>query len=73
MSDGKTTGGTTGVVRPNGAKRIRVLLPQSLRESMTRRIQFIEMRNGPDGEPYQKPVHPPGWCVSAVHARGAWR
>ena len=49
-----------------------MLLPQSLRESMTRRIQFIEMRNGPDGEPYQKPVHPPSWCVSAVHARGAW-
>ena len=61
-----------GIVRPNGAKRIRLLLPQSLRESMTRRIQFIEMRNGPDGEPYPKQAHPPGWCVSAVHARGAW-
>ena len=39
-----------GIVRPNGAKQIRVLLLllllQSLRENMTRRIQFVEMRNG---------------------------
>jgi hypothetical protein len=45
-----------GIIRPRGARRIRVLQPQTLRESMTRRIQFAEMKIGPDGEPYQKPV-----------------
>ena len=61
-----------GIVRPNGAKRIRVLQPQSLREAMTRRIQFIEMRATPNGDITPKQAHPPGWCVSAVHARGEW-
>ena len=61
-----------GIVRPRGAKRICVLLRQTLREFMTRRIQFVETKIGHDGDLHQKPVHPPGWCVSADHARGAW-
>ena len=61
-----------GIVRPNGAKRIRPLQQQSLREAMTRRIQFVEQRMTPQGNPIMKHAHPPGWCVSAVHARGTW-
>ena len=62
-----------GIVRPYGAKRMRHLLPQSLREAMTRQIRFLEERMTPQGDLVQKAIHPPGWCVSAVHARGEWR
>lgn len=61
-----------GIVRAKGAKRISVVPPQSLRETMTRHIEFIQEKTTPHGEIVVKPIHPPAWCVSAVHARGTW-
>ena len=61
-----------GIVRPGGSQRIGLVPPQSLREAMTRQIHFIEQKMDRQGDIVAKPVHPPGWCVSAVHARGTW-
>lgn len=61
-----------GIFRQDGTERISAVAPQSLRELMTRRIEFVEERMNPQGDILVKPVHPPWWCVSAVHARGTW-
>jgi hypothetical protein len=59
-----------GIRRPF-APRIEALPPSLLRERLTANATWItvyETKEGPD----EKPSHPPGWCVAAVHARADW-
>jgi hypothetical protein len=55
------------VRRPAGSPIVRDLPPALLRERLTRCARWVQ-ECGDD----LKPVHPPGWCVQAVHARGDW-
>ncbi|HEX4611307.1 MAG TPA: hypothetical protein VH092_24150, partial [Urbifossiella sp.] len=61
-----------GVIRrPVGAPVVRELPRPLLRERLTRVASWLQYRGtGEDAE--LVPVHPPDWCVSAVHARGDW-
>jgi hypothetical protein len=53
------------------APRIEPLPPPLLRERLAANAQWIAIRETAGG-PVEKPARPPGWCVSAVHARGGW-
>lgn len=52
--------------------RIEDMPRESLRELVTRRVCFLKVSRGKDGEPREERVHPPDWCVAALHRRGAW-
>lgn len=52
--------------------RIEDLPRESLRELVTRRVCFLKVSRGKDGEPREERVHPPDWCIAALHRRGAW-
>ncbi|HJT79288.1 MAG TPA: bifunctional DNA primase/polymerase, partial [Gemmataceae bacterium] len=59
-----------GIRRPF-APRIEVLPPALLRERLAANARFITLRETKEGI-QELPARPPGWCVSAVHARGEW-
>ena len=52
--------------------RIEDLPRESLRERITRHVCFVKVGRTRDGEPREERVHPPDWCVAALHRRGAW-
>jgi hypothetical protein len=56
-----------GIRRPF-APRIDVLPRALLREKLTEHASWWKAKSSGDWEG----AHPPGWCVSAVHARGRW-
>jgi hypothetical protein len=58
-----------GVTRPAGTPVIRNVPAAVLRERLTRFARFTKY-DARSGEWVD--AHPPGWCVSAVHARGVW-
>lgn len=59
------------VRRPPGLPVVREVPPPLLRARMTRCAAWVRVvGQGDDAE--EKPVHPPVWCVNAVHARGEW-
>lgn len=57
--------------RPVGAPVIRELPAALLRDRMTYAAGWAKRVTTKEGEE-EKPVHPPTWCVNAVHARGQW-
>jgi hypothetical protein len=59
-----------GIRRPF-APRIELLPPPLLRERLAANARWITVQGTQDG-PVEVPAHPPGWCVSAVHARAEW-
>lgn len=52
--------------------RIEDLPRESLRELVTRRVCFLKLSRDKQGEPREERVHPPDWCIGALHRRGAW-
>ena len=52
------------------APRIKIVSPALLRSKMSGVVKF--MKPSPDGEMPPQPVHPPEWCVKAVHSAGRW-
>jgi hypothetical protein len=58
-------------IRRSMTPRIEVLPPALLRERLAANAEWVKLRET-DAGTVQKPEHPPGWCVSAVHARGSW-
>jgi hypothetical protein len=61
---------TKGIRRPF-APRIETLPPPLLRERLAANAQWVSVRETKDG-PVEQAARPPGWCVSAVHARAGW-
>jgi hypothetical protein len=59
-----------GIRRPF-APRIEPLPPPLLRERLAANASWITLKETKDGV-VDAPAHPPGWCVSAVHARADW-
>ena len=57
-----------GIKRPADAPRIVVIRNARLRELLTEVAAFAVP--GDKGE--LKPIHPPGWVISAIVARGEW-
>lgn len=53
--------------RDDGEPIVREVTPANLRENLTRCVEFF--RQTDDGT---VSIHPPGWCVRAVHERGEW-
>jgi hypothetical protein len=64
-------GPVAAVRRPAGTPVVRDLPAPLLRERLTRCARWVQLTRGKDG-PEERPAHPPGWCVQAVHARGDW-
>jgi hypothetical protein len=60
-----------GIRRP-AVPRIEQLPAASLREILADRARWVGIREGPNGL-QEYAARPPGWCVSAVHARGTWQ
>jgi hypothetical protein len=58
-----------GIRRPAGSTRIVPLPLPLLRERLAAGAEFVRV----DHTGKAKPIHPPSWCVQAVHARGQWR
>jgi hypothetical protein len=59
-----------GVRRPF-APRIETLPPALLREKLAASASWVQIRETQNAV-VESPVHPPGWCVSAVSARADW-
>ncbi len=59
-----------GIRRPL-APRIDILPASLLRERLTACARFVRLKTTDAGVEHI-PEHPPGWCVSAVHARANW-
>jgi hypothetical protein len=59
------------VRRPPGSPVVRPLPQPLLRELFTRCARWVSIRET-EKEVIEKPVHPPDWCVSAVHNRDRW-
>ncbi len=57
--------------RPPGAPVVRALPRSLLRERLTR-VAFWQQWRGAGEDAALVPVHPPDWCVGAVHDRGDW-
>ena len=66
------TAGPAAVRQPAGSVVVRELAPPLLRDRLTRVADWVKIAETKDGETVGAPAHPPGWCVQAVHARGAW-
>jgi hypothetical protein len=62
--------GSGSIRRPTGP-RIDPLPAATLRERLTRCASWVKVQHTESGERVV-PVHPPDWCVPAVHARGDW-
>lgn len=60
-----------GVRRPAMAPRIAAIQSATLREMLSANARFVKMV-GAEDEAYLKRVHPPGFCVDAIAARGSW-
>jgi hypothetical protein len=65
VRDNSVTG--RGIRRPV-APRIDPLPPPLLREKLAECARWVTVRETEDGSE-ERPAHPPGWCVTAVHAR----
>jgi hypothetical protein len=61
-----------GAIRRPNAPKIEPLPSALLRDGLAANVRWVEVRQTKDG-PEERPGRPPGWCVSAVHARGEWR
>jgi hypothetical protein len=61
---------TKGIRRPF-TPRIDPLPPPLLRERLAANARWLMVQEARGGTSVV-PCHPPGWCVSAVHARGSW-
>jgi hypothetical protein len=61
-----------GVIRPEGAPRVRLLPPARLRECLDIGAEWKKWTKNKDGEPQLVCVRPPLDVVSAVEARGQW-
>jgi hypothetical protein len=59
-----------GIRRPF-SPRIEALPQPLLRERLAANAKFLTRKATKEGVEYL-PAPPPGWCVSAVHARGSW-
>lgn len=59
-----------GISRP-AMPRIDSLPQASLREILAGAARWVAVRETKDG-PQESAARPPGWCVGAVYARGAW-
>ncbi len=63
--------GRERMLRPSGTPVARPVQEPRLREMLTRRCEFVHLRQGKSGvEP--RPVHPPQWLVRALLGRSAW-
>jgi hypothetical protein len=60
-----------GITRPANAPRISPLKEASLRERLSAVARFVKIVYE-EGEETKAQVHPPGFCVAAVAARGDW-
>jgi hypothetical protein len=60
-----------GIRRPF-APRIEPLPPPLLRERLAANASWITLNETKKDGVVETPAHPPGWCVSAVHARADW-
>jgi hypothetical protein len=60
-----------GIRRPV-APRIDLLPPPLLREKLAERAKWVTEKETKDGGAEERPAHPPGWCVAAVHARASY-
>jgi hypothetical protein len=61
---------TNGIRRPF-APRIEPLPPPLLRERLAANAVWVRLKDTKNGV-MEAPGRPPGWCVSAVHARAEW-
>lgn len=61
-------------LKANPKPQIRPLALATLQERISHSIRFeLFVESGQDGKgAVYKTVHPPGWCVRAIHARGEW-
>lgn len=64
-------GAGDGVHRASGSAAITSLPPASLRERMTRFVQFTQLQNR-GGTVQEVAAHPTQWLVGAVDSRGEW-
>jgi hypothetical protein len=60
------------ITRAPGTPRIAILPGPTIREILTRCVEFRQVNGMEDGEPKVEPAHPPDWCVAAVEARGQY-
>jgi hypothetical protein len=65
-----TSQASRGIRRPL-APRIEPLPASILRESLTAVARWVTLHETENGIE-ETPAHPPGWCISAVHARSDW-
>jgi hypothetical protein len=63
--------GNDFVRRSPGAPTIRLVPPAVLRTRLTALCDFLSVTER-SGERIERPVHPPGWLVNAVHDNEAW-
>jgi len=61
-----------GIRRASGSPTIARMPEATLRERLTRKIQFMNIVVTKEGEEDYIPAHPPGWCVRAISERGHW-
>jgi hypothetical protein len=59
------------VVRDDEKPRILTLQHPTLRELLAHHAEWVEERTKKN-DVFEVSVHPPRWCVEAVHARGEW-
>ena len=69
--DDADAGRAAGIDRPADAPRIAEVRRGLLRELLAGAGRFVKRAETEDG-PADRHVHPPGWCVNAVHERGDW-
>jgi hypothetical protein len=67
----RDTSPAAGGFRRPFAPRIEPVPTASLRDRLTACACFVQEKETKMG-PMEVPVHPPGWCVQAVHARSDW-
>lgn len=60
-----------GIERPEGSPRISTLPAAIVRDRLSSAARFVRIIQTKQGEATEH-VHPPDWCVKAVHARGQW-
>jgi hypothetical protein len=66
-------GGKVGrITRPEDSPRVASIPTPVLRERLTRAGRFVSTARKEDDLIETRNVHPPRWCVEAVHARGVY-
>jgi hypothetical protein len=61
-----------GAMRRPNAPKIEPLPSALLRDRLAANVRWVVVQESKEGTE-ERPARPPGWCVSAVHARGEWR